>query len=77
MEVRTILADMPASIKGFTILSQDDYYTIVLNKNLSHQQNIDSYWHEIRHIANGDFDKNGSADNIEFHNHNKGEKNEH
>lgn len=52
--IRTILADLPYSIKGYTIY-KDDYYTIVLNSKLSYEQNRESYEHEVDHINKKDF----------------------
>ncbi|MCF2641188.1 hypothetical protein I6E50_02030 [Roseburia hominis] len=63
--VRTIYCDMPNTIGGFTILV-DDFFTIVLNQNLSHEKNLESYMHELEHIKNGDFDKKVSAGLIEI-----------
>lgn len=68
--VRTIYADMPATIGGYTIC-QDDYYTIVLNQNLSYDQNVASYYHELKHIKDKDFDSHMSADSIEKKRHNQ------
>lgn len=66
--IRTVLADMPCSVKAYTIC-QDDYYTIVLNSNLTHEQNMISYWHELRHIQNSDFIKSCPVNMIEFYSH--------
>ncbi len=66
--IRTILADLPNTIGGYTI-KQDDYYTIVLNQNLSHDKNLITYAHEISHITNNDFESNCSAGLIEIYAH--------
>lgn len=66
--IRTILADLPNTIGGYTI-KQDDYYTIVLNQNLSHDKNLITYAHEISHIKNNDFESNCSAGLIEIFAH--------
>ena len=62
--VRTVMCNLPHSIGGFTILS-DDYYTIVLNVNLTYKKNMQTYSHELTHIINGDFDKKISVGLIE------------
>ena len=67
-EVRSVLCDMPATIKAYTIKDKDDFYTIVLNQNLSYEQNLKSYCHELSHIRNNDFDKK-NVSYIEFLRH--------
>lgn len=54
--INVIYADLPPRVKGFTVL-KDDYYTIVLNHNLTKEQNEATYKHELKHIENGDFNK--------------------
>lgn len=66
--IKTVLADLPASIGGYTVL-KDDYYTIVLNQNLSHEKNYETYLHEMGHIKNKDFEKKCSIDLIEVYAH--------
>lgn len=52
----TIFQNLPYKIKGFAVYnSNDDYYTIVLNSRLSHDQNLKTYIHELKHINNNDF----------------------
>jgi len=63
--VRTVLMDLPIKIKGF-VIKKDDYYTICLNQNLSYNQNMKSYKHELDHIVRGDFDMDMTADQIEI-----------
>lgn len=64
--VRTIYADLPNTVGGYTIASPDDYFTVVLNQNHCYDQNIKTYRHELAHIQNGDFDFNCSADMLEI-----------
>ena len=60
------LMPMPPRIKGYVIKTlEDDYYTIILNSNLNHEQNLQTYWHELKHIIYGDLDEGGDADLIE------------
>lgn len=67
-EIRIVLVPLPASIKAYTV-RKDDYYTIVLNCNLSLEQNKESYQHELKHILQGDFDRKCHADLIELFTH--------
>lgn len=50
-------ADMPITIKSYTILNPDMTFTIILNSKLTREQNIISYAHEYNHIINNDYDK--------------------
>lgn len=71
----TILADMPASIKGYVVENDDCSYTVVLNSKLSYEQNTSSFRHELYHIMSGDFeDLSNSADEIENGAHNQKEQ---
>ena len=64
--VRTIYRDLPNTIGGFTVATDDGFFTIVINQNLSHERNVESYNHEMAHILNGDFDKKCSAGLVEI-----------
>ena len=64
--IRTVLCDLPNSIKGFTVATPDGFFTICLNQNHSHEQNMLTYAHEMKHIKNGDFDRRCSVDLIEI-----------
>lgn len=66
--VRVVVADMPCSVRAYTIYS-DDFYTIVLNDNLSYMQRQKAYMHEIEHIKSDDFIKDSSVGIIEFYAH--------
>ena len=63
--IRTVMSNLPSTIGGFTIVA-DDYFTIVLNQNLSFERNMQTYNHELFHITNGDFDKRVSVGLIEI-----------
>lgn len=52
-----IYADMPATIKAYTVNNQDDSFTIVLNSRLSREQHLRSYHHELTHIERGDYER--------------------
>lgn len=71
MEIHSVLATLPNTIKAYVVVNDDMSYTIVLNDALSHEQNQLSYIHEYSHIMNGDYNKNCSVDLIEINAHNK------
>ena len=65
------MSNLPLTIVGFTIVT-DDYFTSALNRNLSFERNMQTYYHELKHISNGDFDKKTSVGLIEIMAHGKG-----
>ena len=70
MNYRTVIADLPTTIPGFSKRDPvDDFTTIVLNSRLSHEGNIKTYLHETEHIDEGDFDCKGNVDRIELKSH--------
>ena len=69
MEIHSVLATLPYSIKAYVVENTDMSFTIVLNDALTYEQNLKSYLHERAHIMNGDFEKDDSADLIEAHAH--------
>lgn len=62
--------DMPTTIKAYTVMNNDDTYTIILNARLTDEQHLKSYYHEMKHIENGDYEKNNSVGLIEIIAHN-------
>lgn len=64
--IRTVYCDLPNTISGFTVATDDGFFTIVINQNLSYERNIESYKHEMKHILNGDFDRKCSAGLLEI-----------
>ena len=68
LDYEVVYEDMPPKIKAFTVCA-DDKYIIVLNSTLSYEQNRISFYHEIDHIKNGDFDKEIDADFLELCSH--------
>lgn len=60
---------LPGTVRSYVVANPDMTYTIVLNSNLSREQNVRSYAHELDHIRNGDYDKRCSVDMIEFYAH--------
>lgn len=67
-DIRTVYADMPATIKAYTIY-HDGFYTVILNQNLSYSQNLASYKHELKHIMRNDFDNHHTVDQLEHSTH--------
>ena len=53
-EIKTTLANLPTSVKGFCFHDDDGESYIVLNARLSWEQNRTSYDHEAEHIDHGD-----------------------
>lgn len=56
MEYRLTLANLPTSIRGYVYLESDGVPRIVLNANLTREQNMRTLEHEKKHIANGDME---------------------
>lgn len=67
--IRTIYCDLPNTVKSFTVATPDGFFTVVLNENLSYEQNLLSYYHELKHIQDGDFNKTSSVGLIEISAH--------
>ena len=69
MEIHSVLAALPGSIKAYVVANADMSFTIVLNDALTFEQNRKSYLHEYAHIVNGDYDKKCTVDLIELSAH--------
>lgn len=67
--INVVLADMPTTIKEYVVANKDMSYTIVLNSRHSYETRFKAYNHAMKHIINGDFDKDSSADLIEIYAH--------
>lgn len=52
----TRLMNLPTSVRGFVYHDDDGETYIVLNSRLSHEQNLSTYVHELKHIRRGDLD---------------------
>ena len=63
--INVVMADMPTTV----VANPDLSYTIVLNPRHSHMQLLNAYHHAMKHIENGDFDKDCSVDLIEIYAH--------
>jgi len=57
--------DLPCRIKAVSTKNEDETYTVVINSKLNHEQQLESYKHEITHIVNEDFVKE-DVDSIEY-----------
>ena len=60
---------MPTTIKAYTVNNNDNTYTIVSNARLTREQHLQSYYHEMKHIENGDYSKKCDIDIIEINAH--------
>lgn len=70
-EVTTRLINLPTTIRAFTARDTEGDFNIYLNARMNDIQRMEAYQHEMRHIINDDFYKNGSIDAIEAHLHRK------
>lgn len=50
------LVPLPVVVKGVTIPSDDGYYNIYINCSYSVEMQNEILQHELRHVANYDFD---------------------
>ena len=50
------LMNLPTSVRGFVYHDDEGELYIVLNSRLSHEQNLSTYVHELKHIRRGDMD---------------------
>lgn len=64
-DVYVRLADMPATLYGFTRENSDGSYTVIVNSRLSPERRLKTYRHELRHIKGLDFEKEYNVDLIE------------
>ena len=55
-DYRLTLANLPTSIRGYVFLESDGVPRIVLNANLTREQNQQTMDHELRHIERGELD---------------------
>lgn len=47
--------DLPPGFGGVVVSNGDGTYTMVLNRNRLHEQQVEDYWHEYKHLAYDDF----------------------
>ena len=51
-DYRVTLANLPTSVRGYVFLESDGVPRIVLNANLTREQNLRTMDHELKHIEN-------------------------
>ena len=68
-DLQIFLIDFPGKGNEAVTKNEDNSYTIFLNARLSYEKQLEAYAHAIRHIKNGDVDKE-DVDRIEFQSHN-------
>ena len=54
MEKKVILQDLPTTVRGFCYHDDDGEEFVVLNSRLTREQNLTTYKHEQKHLAQGD-----------------------
>lgn len=59
------LVDLPTGINGLVSPNEDGTYNIFLPVGADHEKQIDSYFHELRHIEDCDFYNGKSIEEIE------------
>ncbi|MCI8986927.1 MAG: hypothetical protein HFI60_13470 [Lachnospiraceae bacterium] len=62
------ILDMDTKIPEQLVKNNDDSYTIFLNSRLSRDSQLKSYYHALKHIKEGDFEKE-SVQEIEAKTH--------
>lgn len=66
--VKVVFRPFDCDFRGAVLRKYDDgeiYYTIVINENLSEEEQIRTFRHEIAHIVYNDFDSNIPIGEIE------------
>lgn len=64
-DIRVVMANLPTTVNGYSVVTPDGWTTIVLNQNLSYEKNQKTFKHEVDHMAKDDFLKLCHADEIE------------
>lgn len=70
-QIKVMEIDMPISIKGFVKRTYEDgeFFTIVINSQLSNERKYFTIMHELRHINERDFSSSVPVDTIERERH--------
>ncbi len=55
----------PGPSHAFVLTNPDGTYSLVLDYNATREQQEDSYWHDVEHLANNDFDNGRPISEIE------------
>ena len=56
IEERTIIVDLPTTVKGFVYIDSAGIPVIVLNARMTREIQMRTYRHELKHIIDGDID---------------------
>lgn len=67
-DINVQLLNMDTKIPEHLVKNEDDSYTIFLNAKLSHEDQLKSYYHALKHIEKADFCKEDVQD-IEIKTH--------
>lgn len=71
--IKVFYVDFPSSQRGLTAYGYDEngelFYTIFLNARLNVEQQCASYWHEISHVDNHDFNEMVPLQDLEAKRH--------
>lgn len=59
--IYTYYVNLPTRVKSFVTEDEDGNYIVYVNYNLTHEEALRAYLHEIDHINNGDLDKDGES----------------
>ena len=63
--------NLPTKVRAYTIRDEECDFNIYINARISNDQQLAAYDHEIKHIKNGDFNKEMPVGLIEIHAHRK------
>ena len=69
-DINVQILDMDTKVPEHLVKNNDDSYTIFLNARMSHENQIASYYHALKHITEDDFQKE-NVQEIEKSTHNK------
>lgn len=56
--VNLIYRGLPNKVRALSVENADSGFTIIVNKNITFEMQLDAVKHEMWHIANNDFRKN-------------------
>lgn len=61
------ILDLPAGVRGLTLLDEDGNYNIYINAKLDMAARLKAYNHELEHIRRGDWQSSLPVSLIEQH----------
>lgn len=68
-DVNVIFLDMPGTISAYSVSNPDLSYTVVINARLNRERQLEAYYHEMKHIEHGDYERKTKVDVIECYAH--------